>query len=1153
MPPTDSLWTAPITERYRPVLFALAALAAGYTIYRIHGQLLPATSTPGQNGDLQRSYAISRYRQRRTIPLGQEAVSGDVQDSRDSREPSDADAAVPLRREERIEVNPRLQRDTADTDSHVSTEEEEDAEAEVEGSSLLTLLFRIAEEQTRKDGYIHRGVQCNGCGENPIRGIRYRCLNCADYDLCEQCEALQIHPKTHLLYKIRIPAPFIGTHTYRQPVLYPGKPKAITQKLSKENVDKFSQETGFKNEEIEAFWEQFRCMAAVEYPQDPVDYKLALDRATIDKCFVPSTSSEQPQPSLIYDRLFSYFDTNDDGLVGFAEFIAGLASLRKKNMEDRLRRLFKGYDLDGDGFVDRKDVLRVFQSHYELTKALTADIVASARDELQMDGDVRDLVTGGQPVSSAFIGPIPRGNDSRAGQGKTRNMFGNQVINDGKGAIDAETSSIDLNGIVADNAELSSFRGQFAAMKKFGKDLDEFAFQAEWPIVAAHLEAKYSIEAPVDSSEAEQQVLRSLLRVKLAGDIWRRRLLRRGAIMRRAQKQFFSDTDEDYTNGQIRFPLEAGGILADPRLHTKMSKDLAEIRSSSLRMTELMAKLDDMIQKLGWPLDNLTSFRDILLGLISGGWSEKSLIEDLDGFHADPAVINRFVLAITRLLSSIAGDLQQDPNFKQEYKKVETNGRSRSSSKVRFEDGLRSGVDEETRSVTSTSSSRNRPANERWGGFEMPKSASDVGREAIFRIAKESINEVLDPMFRLREDFAISVISTQKNRRKYRRNILSFLYRDLDIFQVWELLDMYQRRWREEYDSPKQTFPLHIDEASTFRQFLQDADRGIENHLTGTLCRECLKRDEKTYVKIGARCFGPKHPSDVPRKPSGKKLEEDGPTEVCSTCAKRGDNSEIRPDWNFCGLCGMPSSRTARIVKKFRSAIGQEDSHTAETSGMQAQPKSEKTEFKSKPVSDPEYPDMALDLHEGVSAFNEHDVEAIEASIASKSLEELLTASGYTITGAPSPPSSASPLAASAGSAPDSDFLLSDIASDSRAESSPADPTLPQNRPNSINDDPPFPPSITNLDNTSACSIDRSIPDQMRAHLSCETYRDAEASAPGPSLCKFWAAMDFIEAEDKERGGPGRLNFEEFAEVLKGAKGGISLGLLTTWIEVCGF
>ena len=76
-----------------------------------------------------------------------------------------------------------------------------------EGQHFLSLLFNIAEDQARKEGYIHRGITCNSCQTSPICGIRYKCANCVDYDVCERCEVRDDHNKTHLFIKIRIPMP----------------------------------------------------------------------------------------------------------------------------------------------------------------------------------------------------------------------------------------------------------------------------------------------------------------------------------------------------------------------------------------------------------------------------------------------------------------------------------------------------------------------------------------------------------------------------------------------------------------------------------------------------------------------------------------------------------------------------------------------------------------------------------------------------------------------------------------------------------------------------------------------------------------------------------------------------------------------------------
>jgi hypothetical protein len=50
---------------------------------------------------------------------------------------------------------------------------------------------------------VHEGVSCDGCGINPIRGLRYKCTICKNFDYCPTCEERQGHE--HAFVKIRQP------------------------------------------------------------------------------------------------------------------------------------------------------------------------------------------------------------------------------------------------------------------------------------------------------------------------------------------------------------------------------------------------------------------------------------------------------------------------------------------------------------------------------------------------------------------------------------------------------------------------------------------------------------------------------------------------------------------------------------------------------------------------------------------------------------------------------------------------------------------------------------------------------------------------------------------------------------------------------------
>jgi Ca2+-binding EF-hand superfamily protein len=301
------------------------------------------------------------------------------------------------------------------------------------GQNIVQLLFRVSEDATRRNAYVHRGCLCNSCGIVPIRGIRYRCANCADYDLCENCESQGVHSKAHIFYKIKVPAPAFGPR-HIQPVWYTGDPSSVESQLPKHISTKLSRETGFERPELDAYWEQWTYMANTEWRDDPDDIRLAMDRKTFERCLVPSGGYRLAAPSLIFDRMFAFYDTNKDDLISFSEFLHGIAYRKKK---DKWEKIFEGYDIDGDGYVDRKDFLRIFRSYYVLYRQMHRDMLEGMEDQQMGTNEAHRLVTSRQPLSSAFgqDGRFPRAPDPRTGEGKVRRSNGDEEIADGKGVM----------------------------------------------------------------------------------------------------------------------------------------------------------------------------------------------------------------------------------------------------------------------------------------------------------------------------------------------------------------------------------------------------------------------------------------------------------------------------------------------------------------------------------------------------------------------------------------------------------------------------------------------------------------------------------------------------------------------------------------------
>lgn len=624
---------------------------------------------------------------------------------------------------------------TDELNSVISLSEDENDEGK--SQNMLDLLFKIAEDNARREGYIHRGVECNGCGVHPIQGIRYHCANCYDFDLCETCEAQQIHIKTHVFYKVRIPAPIRGHIKHVAPVWYPGKPGMLDPVLPLRISNSLVESTGLEKGEIDAFYDQFRCLAGHEWPTDPTVLGMAIDRRGFDKYFMAPSSLREPPPNLIYDRIFAYYDSNNDGFIGFEEFAKGLAGVQDKTRHARLQRIFKGYDMDDDGYVDRKDFLRMFRAYYALSKEITREMIAHQEEDM-IDDSARNFIEGSAPISTAFTGSNLQTHASRAGEGKEVDAHGDLVIEDGQGALEEDLPPYgDRNESIGISALRNRSLGDTSLVPETSNN--------------SHSQSNDDFE--------NTALPQTSVDIPPTGEI------------------------TDHSNG------EPAATVRLPPLETDANRQRSEMRRAAIAER--------------WKRRQF--YVDVEEGMTAPpGYTEHDSSED-EGQPPRPVL--------------------KEPSPEMLGNSRRTSLRSRSSSKVRFEDDF-DDTDHETRSNTS---SRSIPVGERWGGFEINEAEKEIGKEILYQAVQQGFNSLLDLLFKEKEDLAMEAAETRPQRAKWSRKLEEY-ERKMKVESGVEEYESRPPRQTEEKDDHEQDTAM----AGTEESLAQNTTTGEEGQNLST-------------------------------------------------------------------------------------------------------------------------------------------------------------------------------------------------------------------------------------------------------------------------------------------------------------------------------